>query len=216
MSRRLSFLLVAAFVALPVACGDSGGAAAPGGKKTLVVGFSQIGAESAWRTANTTSIKEEAAKRGVKLVFADAQGKQENQLKALRSFIAQGVDVIAFSPVVETGFEPVLREIKAAGIPVVLTDRRVETADPSLYAVFIGADFVEEGRRAARLLIEKTGGKANIAELQGTPGSAPALDRRQGFAEEIAKHPGMKIVFSIKRRAARRPSSTKSAPIKTA
>ena len=89
-----------------------------------VVGFSQIGAESAWRTANTESIKAEAAKRGIDLHFADAQQKQENQIKALRSFIAQGVDVIAFSPVVETGWEPVLREAKAAGIPVILSDRR--------------------------------------------------------------------------------------------
>ncbi len=76
------------------------------------VGFSQIGAESGWRTANTDSIKAEAAKRGIDLKFADAQQKQENQIKALRSFIAQGVDVIAFSPVVETGWEPVLKEIK--------------------------------------------------------------------------------------------------------
>ena len=91
--------------------------------KKTVVGFSQIGAESGWRTANTDSIKSEAAKRGVDLKFADAQQKQENQIKALRSFIAQGVDVIAFSPVVVTGWEPVLREIKKAGIPVVLSDR---------------------------------------------------------------------------------------------
>src|SRR6266576_2232899 len=85
----------------------------------ITVGFSQIGAESGWRTANTTSIKDEAAKRGITLKFADAQQKQENQIKALRTFIAQGVDVIAFSPVVETGFEPVLKEIKRAKIPVI-------------------------------------------------------------------------------------------------
>src|SRR3981081_1980100 len=96
------------------------------GKKKIVVGFSQIGAESGWRTANTESIKSEAAKRGVDLQFSDAQQKQENQIKALRSFIAQGVDVIAFSPVVETGFEPVLQEAKKAGIPVVLSDRAVK------------------------------------------------------------------------------------------
>src|SRR5437763_13193428 len=98
--------------------------------KKIVVGFSQIGSESGWRTANTESIKSEAAKRGVELKFADAQQKQENQIKALRSFIAQGVNVIAFSPVVETGWEPVLREIKRAGIPVILTDRAVAVSDP--------------------------------------------------------------------------------------
>ena len=103
------------------------------GKKHLSVGFSQIGAESAWRTANTQSIKDEAQKRGITLQFSDAQQKQENQIKALRSFIAQGVDAIAFSPVVETGWEPVLQEIKQAGIPVILSDRSVDTSDPSLY-----------------------------------------------------------------------------------
>src|SRR3954464_9858203 len=116
--------------------------------KKIVVGFSQIGAESGWRSANTESIKSEAAKRGIELKFADAQQKQENQIKALRSFIAQGVDVIAFSPVVETGWQPVLTEIKRAKIPVILTDRSVDVTDPSLFVTFIVSDFVEEGRRA--------------------------------------------------------------------
>jgi ABC-type sugar transport system substrate-binding protein len=164
--------------------------------RKTVVGFSQIGAESGWRTANTDSIKSEAAKRGVELKFADAQQKQENQIKALRSFIAQDVDVIAFSPVVVTGWEPVLREIKKAGIPVVLTDRAVEVTDDSLYVTFIGSDFVEEGRRAAEWLVKATGGKAVIAELVGTPGSAPAIDRKKGFEEVLTKNPGMKIVKS--------------------
>ena len=162
----------------------------------LVVGFSQIGAESAWRTANTDSIKSEAAKRGIDLKFADAQQKQENQIKALRSFIAQGVDVIAFSPVVESGWEPVLKDIKKAGIPVVLSDRAVKVSDPSLFVTFIGSDFVEEGRRAGKWLAEKTGGKAVIAELVGTPGSAPAIDRKKGFEEVLASHPEMKIIKS--------------------
>jgi ABC-type sugar transport system substrate-binding protein len=162
----------------------------------LTVGFSQIGAESAWRTANTDSIKSEAEKRGIKLQFADAQQKQENQIKALRSFIAQGVDVIAFSPVVETGWEPVLREIKRAGIPVVLSDRSVKVSSPDLFVTFIGSDFVEEGRKAGKWLVEKTGGKAVIAELTGTPGAAPAIDRKKGFEEVISTHPEMKIIKS--------------------
>ena len=176
-------------------CGKKEGGEATGGKK-VTVGFSQIGAESAWRTANTQSIKDEAQKRGVTLVFSDAQQKQENQIKALRAFLAQGVDVIAFSPVVETGWEPVLQEIKQAGIPVILTDRAVDVSDPSLYVTFIGSDFVEEGRRAAKWLAEKTGGKAQIAELVGTPGSAPAIDRKKGFEEVLAKYPEMKIIKS--------------------
>ncbi len=160
------------------------------------VGFSQIGAESAWRTANTQSIKDEAKKRGIDLKFSDAQQKQENQIKALRSFIAQGVDVIAFSPVVETGWEPVLLEIQQAQIPVILSDRAVDVSDDSLYVTFIGSDFVEEGRRAAKWVAEKTGGKANIAELVGTPGSAPAIDRKEGFEEVIKEYPDMKIIKS--------------------
>jgi simple sugar transport system substrate-binding protein len=162
----------------------------------LTVGFSQIGAESGWRTANTESIKSEAAKRGINLKFADAQQKQENQIKALRSFIAQGVDVIAFSPVVETGWQPVLEDIKRAKIPVVLTDRAVKVTDDSLYVTFIGSDFVEEGRRAGEWLAKASNGKAVIAELVGTPGSAPAIDRKKGFEEVLAKHPEMKIVKS--------------------
>src|SRR3954464_5106618 len=155
--------------------------------KKIVVGFSQIGAESGWRTAKNESIKSEAAKRGIELVFSDAQQKQENQIKALKSFIAQGVDVIAFSPVVETGWEPVLQEIKKAKIPVILSDRAVDVSDSSLYVTFIGADFIEEGRRAGNWLAKASGGKAMIAELVGTPGSAPAIDRKKGFEEVLTK-----------------------------
>src|SRR5436190_5821659 len=151
---------------------------APAAGKKIIVGFSQIGAESGWRTANTESIKSEAARRGIELKFADAQQKQENQIKALRSFIAQGVDVIASSPVVETGWQPVLTEIKKAKIPVILSDRAVKVTDDSLYVTFIGSDFIEEGRRAAEWLAKASGGKAVIAELVGTPGSAPAIDRK--------------------------------------
>ena len=168
--------------------------------KPLTIGFSQVGAESEWRTANTASIKDAARKAGVNLKFADAQQRQENQVKAIRSFIAQRVDVIAFSPVVESGWDTVLREAKAARIPVILTDRAVKVSDPSLYVSFIGSDFVEEGRRAARWLVEhakKNPARSyNIVELQGTVGSAPALDRKAGFAEVIAGNPKLKIIRS--------------------
>ena len=174
----------------------AGRSTAEDAKKKLVVGFSQVGAESQWRTANTESIKSEAAKRGIDLRFSDAQQKEENQIKAIRSFIAQGVDVIAFSPVVETGFEPVLQEAKKAGIPVVLSDRAVKVSDPSLYVSFIGSDFIEEGKRAANEVAKLTGGKAKIAELVGTVGSAPAIDRKKGFEEVLTKYPDMKIIMS--------------------
>lgn len=168
--------------------------------KPLVMGFSQVGAESEWRTANTNSIKDAAKDAGVTLKFADAQQKQENQVKAIRSFIAQKVDVIAFSPVVESGWDTVLREAKAAKIPVILTDRAVNSADKSLYVTFIGSDFVEEGRRAARWLQERAqkmpAGDINIVELQGTVGSAPAIDRKKGFEEIIASNPRLKVIRS--------------------
>jgi ABC-type sugar transport system substrate-binding protein len=168
--------------------------------KPLTIGFSQVGAESEWRTANTASIKDAAKKANINLKFADAQQQQQNQVKAIRSFIAQRVDVIAFSPVVETGWETVLREAKNAKIPVILTDRSVKVSDPSLYVSFIGSDFVEEGRRAGRWLLDyakKNPTKPlNIVELQGTVGSAPATDRKTGFAEVIAANPKLKIIRS--------------------
>jgi simple sugar transport system substrate-binding protein len=168
-------------------------------QKKLVLGFSQIGAESEWRTANTQSIKQAAKDAGVELKFADAQQKQENQIKAIRSFIAQKVDVIAFSPVVETGFETVLREARAAKIPVILTDRAVKVSDDSLYVTFMGSDFIEEGHKAGRWLLDKmkdTKGDVNIVELQGTVGSAPAIDRKKGFEDIIKADPRFKIIRS--------------------
>lgn len=163
-------------------------------KQTISVGFAQTGAESAWRTANTDSIKAEAAKRGIDLTFSSADGKEENQIRAIRTFIQKKVDFIAFSPIKKVGYEVVLQEAKKAGIPVILTDRAVEVDDQNLYVTFIGSDFVEEGRRAATWLAEKTGGNAVIAELQGTTGADPAIDRKKGFEEVLAKHPGMKII----------------------
>lgn len=183
--------LLAAALALPAATAF----AAP-----LTMGFSQVGAESEWRTANTASIKAAAKAAGITLKFADAQQKQENQVKAIRSFIAQKVDVIAFSPVVESGWDTVLKEAKAAGIPVILTDRAVKVADASLYVSFIGSDFVEEGRKAAKWLVERAAktpnASLNIVELQGTVGSAPAIDRKKGFEEGIKAHPKLQIIRS--------------------
>ncbi|MFM0325555.1 ABC transporter substrate-binding protein [Caballeronia glebae] len=168
-------------------------------QKPIVLGFAQVGAESEWRTANTESIKSSAKDAGIDLKFSDAQQKQENQIKAIRSYIAQKVDVIAFSPVVETGWETVLVEAKNAKIPVVLTDRAISSKDDTLYVTFIGSDFTEEGRKAGRWLVEKekgNSGPVNIVELQGTVGSAPAIDRKKGFEEIIKSDPKFKIIRS--------------------
>jgi simple sugar transport system substrate-binding protein len=165
----------------------------------IVLGFSQVGAESEWRTANTESIKSSAKDAGIDLKFSDAQQKQENQIKAIRAFIAQKVDVIAFSPVVASGWGTVLREAKAAKIPVILSDRAVDEKDDSLWVSFMGSDFVEEGRRAGKWLVEKmkdSKDPVNIVELQGTVGSAPAIDRKKGFEEIIKADPKFKIIRS--------------------
>jgi simple sugar transport system substrate-binding protein len=164
--------------------------------KSITVGFAQTGAESVWRTANSASIKKEAEKRGINLKFSDGQGRQENQIRAVRSFITQGVDAILIAPIVETGWEPILREAKRAKIPVILMDRTVKVSDDSLYQCFIGSDFAEEGRMAADWVAEHSNGKGRILEIQGTPGSAPANERRKAFGEAIAKHPGFKIIDS--------------------
>jgi simple sugar transport system substrate-binding protein len=206
MSSIRNFVLALGATILVAACNGSPSQSEGAGDtpKAVVLGFSQIGAESEWRTANTLSIQSAAKDAGIDLRFSDAQQKQENQIKALRSFIAQRVDVIAFSPVVETGWETVLREAKAANIPVILTDRAVEVSDDSLYLTLIGSDFVEEGRRAGRWLLEyysngpgkDAKGDVNIVELQGTVGSAPANDRKKGFAEIITTQPRYKIIRS--------------------
>lgn len=169
-----------------------------GEKKTyteLVVGYSQIGAESEWRTGNTASIKEAAESLGVELIFSDGQQKQENQIKAIRTFIAQQVDVIGVSPVVETGWDSVFQEAKDAGIPIILVDRRADVPE-DLYTAYLGSDFMEEGRNAARVMVDLLGGEGNIVELVGTVGSAPAIDRYQGFREVIEKYPNIEIVAS--------------------
>src|SRR5579863_2634396 len=158
------------------------------------IGFSQVGSESDWRTAFSADMKAEAEKRGIKLQFSDAQQKEENQLKAVRSFIAQKVDAIIIAPVVVTGWDQVLKEAKAAKIPVFLADRDVDVTDKSLFVTRISADFNLEGKLAGAWLAQASKGNCNIVEEQGTTGSAPAIERKKGFEAVIANFPNMKIV----------------------
>jgi ABC-type sugar transport system substrate-binding protein len=158
------------------------------------IGFSQVGDEGDWRPAFSKDMQEEAKKEGIDLKFADAQGKQEEQLKAVRAFIAQKVDAIVIAPVVVTGWDQVLKEAKAAKIPVFLADRDVEVADKSLFVTRISADFNLEGRLAGAWLAQASKGSCNVVEEQGTTGSAPAIERKKGFEAVISNFPNMKIV----------------------
>jgi simple sugar transport system substrate-binding protein len=161
----------------------------------LIIGFAQIGAESEWRSVNTVSIKETASKLGVELKFMDAQQKQDNQITALRTFIVEKVDVIGISPVVETGWDDIFQEAKDAGIPIILVDRWANVPD-DLYVAYLGSDFLEEGRKAARTMASIVKGQANIVELAGTIDSAPANDRATGFREILQQYPNMQIIAS--------------------
>lgn len=161
-----------------------------------VIGFSQVGSEGDWRPAFSANMQESAAEYGVELKFADAQGKQEEQLRAVRAFIAQDVDAIIIAPVVVTGWEQVLKEAKEAEIPVFLVDRDVDVEDKSLYVSRISADFNLEGKIAGSWLATESLGACKIVELQGTTGSAPALERNGGFQAVIDQFPAMEIVAS--------------------
>lgn len=194
---KVLVLMTVALVAFSVAA-----FAAP---KTWVVGFSQIGSESEWRTANTVSVQTAISEDPtLVLVYADAQQKQENQIKALRSFIARKVDVILFTALVETGYRPVLLEAKRAGIPVIMIDRDVAKEDRDLRLTIMGSNFITEGEKTAKWLgdyLKKIGRDdgqktINIVELQGTTGSAPALDRYTGFRNGMKDHPNWKITRS--------------------
>lgn len=165
----------------------------------LLLGYSQLGSESNWRIGNSRSIQEAAEAAHIQLMFDNAEQKQEKQISAIRSFIAYQVDVIAFSPIVEDGWDNVLREAKAAGIPVLLVDRSIKTSDPSLYAGFIGSDFLEEGRKAGEFLLRRTenADTVNIVEITGTVDSTPMRQRSEGFEEALKGHDKYHLVASV-------------------
>ena len=201
MKKIIALALAIMMMVVMAGCGAGDQAASSGsganGDKKIVMGFSQIGAESEWRTANTESVKQAAKDAGIELKFSDAQQKQENQIKAIRSFISQGVDIIAFVPIVETGWDTVLQEAKDAKIPVIVVDRDVKLADDSLYVAKIGTDSVTEGNNVFKWIDEymakqnKTprdgGDKYNVVILEGTVGSSVAIRRQEGFKDAMAK-----------------------------
>jgi ABC-type sugar transport system substrate-binding protein len=177
--------------AAPSAAAPSAAAPSTAAAKTykdLTVGFIQTGSEGGWRAANTASFKDEATKLGLTLKFYDAQNKFENQITAFRNFIAdKDVDVIILAALEAAGWDQVLQEAKTAGKTVVIQDRRIDS-DPSLYATYIGSDFVEEGRNSAIEMCKLLEGSTskNVVELVGNVGSSPAIDRGKGFREKMA------------------------------
>ena len=195
-----SILMVAlALAGCSKKCPEAKGA--KGDKKVITVGYAQVGAESDWRLANTESFKSTfTAENGYKLIFDDAQQKQENQIKAMRNFIQQDVDYIVVAPVVETGWETVLGEAKAAGIPVILSDRQMKVSDDSLYLCWVGGNFLKEGRDSVIWLndyLKKNGRdseKLNVLLIQGTIGSSAQVGRTQGITEGLAKNPNYNLL----------------------
>ena len=167
----------------------------------LLLGFSQLGSESSYRIGNTRDIETQAEARGISLMMKNANQKQENQIADIRSLIAYRVDVIAFSPIVEDGWDTVLTEAKNAGIPVVLVDRTINTKDESLYAAQIGSDFYREGVMAAEYLIRKADQlgreRINIVEIRGTENSTPMKQRQKGFMDTIAGDSRMRMLDSV-------------------
>ena len=175
--------------------------------KGIILGFSQIGSESAWRNCNTRSVQEAAADAGIQILFFNAEQKQENQIKAIRSFIAYQVDVIAFVPIVSDGWEMVLEEAREAEIPVLICDREINIKNENLYAGYLGTNMLREGRSAAEFLLKKfidpdtgeivTDGKSvKIVEMRGTEGSSPTNMRAEGFRDVLAGYSGFEIIYS--------------------
>ncbi len=196
--RYLIFTLLSLCLALTACQSTAPAASSP---PAVVVGFSQLGSESGWRIGNTASMEQAAKRWGFGLMLDNANQRQEKQIAAIRSFISYQVDVIVFSPIVETGWDNVLREARQAGIPVILTDRMVDVADDTLYTAYIGADFLAEGRRAGEFLIKKADALGaehlNIVEITGTEDSTPMRDRQAGFLQAIAGDGRFTVLESI-------------------
>lgn len=194
---RLSALLALCALLL---CGCAAKPASPG-QSALVVGFSQLGSESGWRIGNTASMVQAAERWGFGLMMDNANQRQDKQIAAIRSFISYQVDVIVFSPIVETGWNNVLTEAKNAGIPVIIMDRMIETDDDDLYTAYIGADFLAEGRRAGEFLLKKADAMGaahlNVVEITGTEDSTPMRERQAGFMQAIEGDDRFTVIESV-------------------
>ncbi len=200
MRKILNFVVVIVVICMGSGCSNQDDI--KNNESNFVLGFSQLGSESGWRIGNTKSIKSAASLFDVDLIYLNAEQKQENQIAHIRRLIANQVDVLAFSPIITTGWDNVLNEAKEASIPVIITDRSIITDDESLYVTFIGSDFKKEGSRAGEFLIqyferEKSDKKnVSIIEIRGTEFSTPALGRTDGFEHVVGINEKFEIIYS--------------------
>lgn len=198
IKRHICFLLIICLIIFSLtACAEQ---EVPELQPRIVFGFSQLGDESEWRTASSNDIRRAAERAGVQLVFDNAQQEQFNQIKAIRSFILKGVDIIAFCPIVEDGWDNVLEEAKAAGIPVIVVDRKITTEVEGLYTAFIGSDFHREGVKAGEWMVNRFAGATEpirVAEISGTLNSSPTIGRYEGLREVFRDNPMFEIVISV-------------------
>lgn len=200
MIKRMLAIVVCLTVLL-CGCVKEAQPAADAPKDYLMVGFSQVGAESEWRVANTESIKAAlSVKNGYELIYDDARQMQENQIRAIRTFIQQDVDYIVFSPKVETGWESILQEAQEANIPVIMIDREIVVADRNLYTVYVGSDFLKEGEKAIQWLKtllekqERSEDPVRIVNIQGTLGSSAQIGRTTALEQAIQSHSNWEMI----------------------
>jgi galactofuranose transport system substrate-binding protein len=200
-----SLIMLLSFVLVLAGCDAVGGGGTSSNsglpkltkKDTYKVGFAQTESNNPWRLAQTQSMQDEAKKKGWELVYTDAAGSAAKQVADVESMIAQKVDAIFLAPREEKPLAAAVKKAREAGIPVILLDRNVDQSLAKAgvdYVTFIGSDFIEEGKRAAEWLIKATNGQAKIIELEGTTGSSPANDRKQGFHDAIQGQSGMQIL----------------------
>ena len=200
MKRQILILLLAAALLLG-GCRPNAEAPEAAEDKLIVVGISQVGAESDWRVANTESMKAVfTEENGYRLLFEDARQIQENQIRAVRRFIQQRVDYIIIMPLSETGWDSVLQEAKDAGIPVILADRTVDVEDDSLYTTHVGSDTLLEGQRAVAWMEEEYEDRQEpieIVHIQGTLGSTAQLGRTRALEEAVERHETWSILAQL-------------------
>lgn len=199
MKKSIAIIMILVVCVLAAGCGGSRKAEkeqeavqTTATAEKIVVGFSQLGAESDWRSANSKSMKETfTSENGYELIFEDGQQKQANQIMAIRTFIQQEVDYIVLAPVTETGWDTVLQEAKDAGIPVIIVDRMVDVSDDSLFTCWVGSDFELEGKKAAEWLHQYTikekiaSEEIHIVNIQGTIGASSQIGRTKGLADAV-------------------------------